>query len=92
VSLEQRLKRDNEDFGNVFGTPEGARVIAGIIDFCGVFSANPAGSLYAEGMRNVGLMLYKRATDAPGGEERLTAARRQRVEIESRKEGNDNHG
>jgi hypothetical protein len=81
--------RDNEDFRSVLNTPEGARVIAGVIDFCGVFEANPTGNLYAEGMRNVGLMLFRRAADAPGGEARILAAARDRMEMLSRKEAND---
>jgi hypothetical protein len=84
MSAERMLARDNDDFRSVLNTPEGARVIAGIVDFCGIYTANPSGNMYAEGMRNVGLMLYRRVTDAPGGEERLIAARRDRMSMLSR--------
>jgi hypothetical protein len=72
------LLKDNEDFANVLRTPEGARVIAGLVDFCGTFDVNPSGNLYKEGMRHVGLMLYRRVLGAPGGEAVYAAARDRR--------------
>jgi hypothetical protein len=90
MSLESRLKKDNEDFASVLRTPEGARVIAGLMDFCGVFDVNPEGDLFREGMRNVGLLLYRRTLDVPGGEGAFAAARDKRNREIWEKEDDDN--
>jgi hypothetical protein len=79
MSLERMRRKDNDDFRTVTETPQGARVIAGIMEFCGLYSQYPNGNLpFHEGMRNVGLMLLRRAADMPLGEERLLAERRER--------------
>jgi hypothetical protein len=90
MSLRERLLRDNGDFQSVIGTREGARVIAGLIDYCGLFEPNAAGNLYEEGRRDVGLLLYKRTLGTPGGERAYIAARDERLEL-MLKEEDGNH-
>jgi len=56
-------RRNTEDFTNVLRQPAGARLIAGLIDFCGLFADSPK-----EGARDVGLMLYRFVLSIEGGE------------------------
>jgi hypothetical protein len=78
---------DDADFKKILTTPEGARVIAGLLDFCRVFAvshehgrASPLDTAFYEGHRNVGLMLLRRIQDVEGGEQFLAQARKRRRE------------
>jgi hypothetical protein len=79
MSVIDLAERDEADFRRVLESAEGARFIAALVDFCGTFTANPENRHWKEGMRNVGLMLYVRARDAPGGEARFMKARIERL-------------
>ena len=57
-------KQNFQDFADVLKQPAGARFIAGLVAFCGVFDNMPDGSA-----REVGLTLYRWALDVDGGEE-----------------------
>ena len=78
--LSDLKERDRADFNRVMDLTEGARFVAGLIDFCRTFEANPEGKMFAEGMRNVGLMLFARIRDAPAGEFQYIKARLERRE------------
>ena len=82
-------EKDSADFNRVMELPEGARFVAGLIDFCRTFEANPDWKMFAEGMRNVGLMLFARVRDAPDGELRYIKARLDRQEAFDRNQGGD---
>jgi hypothetical protein len=55
VSAKDLQEQNLADFERVLNTDEGARYVAQLIDFCGTFVVNEEGSLFREGMRNVGL-------------------------------------
>ena len=56
--------QNNQDFANILMQPAGARFIAGLIAFCGVFDNMPDGSA-----REIGLTLYRYALSVDGGEQ-----------------------
>jgi hypothetical protein len=85
MSAEDLERQDREDFAKMSATPEGARFIAGLLDFCGVFSSNEENSAYREGMRNVGLMAYKNIRGFAGAEMAYIKARDDRRKLYEKK-------
>ncbi|MDR1019142.1 MAG: hypothetical protein LBL73_00155 [Synergistaceae bacterium] len=78
-------QKEQEEFESVLKTPEGGRVIAALLDFCGVYRSSyrlgmehQHDTAFREGQRDVGLMLLKRIKDCDGGEMILVAAQSQR--------------
>ena len=63
MSLLDLEKQNLMDFEEVIKRPAGARLIAGIIDFCGVFRDDSD-----DAARKVGLMLYRMALNVNQGE------------------------
>jgi hypothetical protein len=89
VSAKDLERQDREDFAKISATPEGARFIAGLLDFCGVFNPNEGNSAYQEGMRNVGLMAYGRIRECAGAEAAYIEARDGRRKLHERKGANE---
>ena len=81
MSKKELEAQNVKDFANILRHPAGARFLAGLIDFCGVFSDNPD-----DGARKVGLMIYRMALDVDGGEETYIRGRRELEDILNRKE------
>ena len=84
------LERQNlSDFSTVINTPEGARLIAGLVDYCGVFGLSYGhDSSFKEGRRDVGLMLYSWMLSTSGGEQAYIRARDECAGIAGRGEEN----
>ena len=81
-------EHEKKDFSAILNTPQGARFIAGLLDFCGVYRSShrigeqsPLDTAFREGQRDVGLMLLRRAQEEPDGERRIQAAQEQRRKI-----------
>jgi hypothetical protein len=91
MSRADLAQQDALDFACILRQPDGARVLAGLIDFCGVFESNEHGDLFREGMRNVGLMLYGRIRESPGGERAYIEARDECIRIFNKKEEGGNN-
>jgi hypothetical protein len=87
--VTQKFKlQERADFETVLNEPEGARVIASLLDFCGVYESshaigesNPLDTAFREGRRDVGLMLLKNIKDCPGGELVLLRAQAERLAL-----------
>lgn len=78
--------QDADDFAAVFGTNEGARLVARLVHFCGVHAnsyipeeGDVQAAIYREGKRSVGLMLLALAKGLPDGERRHLDAVEQRA-------------
>jgi hypothetical protein len=83
---ELNLRIQNlQDFKNILNQPAGARLIASLVDFCGVFSSSNSNKPN-EGAREVGLMLYRMALDVDGGELAYIRGRKELEEILRQKE------
>jgi hypothetical protein len=73
--------KEKDDFESVLRTPEGARFIAWLLIFCGVYTNSheqnknsPLDTAFREGRRDVGLFLLKCAKEAEGGDRALMTA------------------
>jgi hypothetical protein len=74
-------QKETDDFESVLRTPEGARFIAWLLIFCGVYrnsheqgKNSPLDTAFREGRRDVGLMLLKYAKETEGGDRALLIA------------------
>ena len=81
MTREELAQKEREEFESVLSTPEGARFIAGLLDFCGVYMSShsigaesPLDTAFREGKRDVGLMLLGRIKERGGGELALLSA------------------
>ncbi|MDR3321827.1 MAG: hypothetical protein LBS93_05200 [Synergistaceae bacterium] len=84
------LERQNTaDMEHILKQPEGARLIAGLIDYCGLFDESSAASREA---RDVGLMLYRYALSIRGGEDAYIRGRNMSRNILEKKEEGDGNG
>jgi hypothetical protein len=87
MSRRDLEKQNNADLKRILALPEGARFIAGLIHFCGLFDDCPEG-----GKRDVGLMLYRWAIACPEGEKAYIWARDELKRILEVPEGNAKGG
>lgn len=72
----------------LLATPEGARFFCRLLDECGVdrpsyLHHDPNGTVYREGMRNIGLWLQGQIRQL-GGERAIIGARGERVDLYER--------
>jgi hypothetical protein len=74
-------QKEREDFESVLRTPEGARFIAWLLIFCGVYTNSheqdknsPLDTAFREGRRDVGIMLFKLVKETEGGGHTLLVA------------------
>lgn len=68
VEKDERARRTNlDDMKWLMGGPRGRRIMYGILEQAGIWRTSFTGNsetFYREGMRNIGLMLLSRITDA----------------------------
>lgn len=91
--IEELEKQDMDDMRALLATPEGARFFCRLLDECGVdrpsyLHHDPNGTLYREGMRNIGLWLQAQIRGLDG-ERAILKARDERVELYERGDVNE---